>query len=519
MRNGSSGHDGRGWQATQDPYQGQSGPLPELPYGPDVSWPSGFRRTEFDSGEYRQLVDDYQGHNGRAHRPANRYQPASEDRGYGDPGYADPRYDGPRDRFATGPMPAVDHIYPVTGAQEILRDSYPPPPSKNDPRVAGLRYDELRYDEPGYGQPHRDERLSDEAWYAELRRGEPAFPPAPPAVRSAPHAVPPGPGQDRRPARGGAPAGYRPDGGQRGHVAAPAARPREDRGPRPTPAPAAAPAGFLAAPVGVLAPSARPRVDTARVQTARVETARVEAGRLPAGRVQERRVETVETYWQQDDQAGYSALLRDLEVESIPEAQPAPARRSAGRRRGRSSDHRLWIGLVGVVAVAGGAIFGILKVTSPGNTGPAHTLAMTQRIGIFTNDPAEGKRLGIGSFTQHFAGLAHTTDNVSAAYSTGKTMAGLASSVVMVFEGHLANDDPAASMHQFMKNNPDAVQVPPGPLGGDAGCAKSAQVEQCWWFDNDTIGAILSSTMAPSQLASALPSFRAAVETIPGAAN
>lgn len=489
MRNGSSGHDGRGRQATQDPYQGQSGPLPELPYGPEVSWPSGFRRAEFDSGEYRQLVDDYHGHNDRARRSANRYPSAGEDYGYGDPGYADPRYDGPRDRHKTGPMPAigkpvapVDHVYPVTGAQEVLRDSYTPPPSHGERRIAAVRYEELRYDEPGYGKPQYDERLSDEAWYAELRRGEPAFPPAP------------GPGA-RRPGNGGASAGYRPDGGQRGY---PDARPRNERGPRAN----AAPAGqYLAAPVGqvgVLTPPAGRRA----------ETARVESGRAPAERVQAMRVET---------QVDYSALLQDL-AEPVPAVQPAPVRRSAGRRRGRSSDHRLWIGLVGVVAVTAGAIFGILKVTAPHSAGPAHTLGMPQRIGIFSQDPSQGKKLGLAGFTQRFAQLGHTTDTMSAAFSAAKTASGLPSSVMMVIEGHLANDNAVDSMKDFMKSYPGAVAVPAGPLGGQAACVSlnTAQgpMAMCAWFDNDTIGMVMSPTVAAHELANSMPSFRSAVEVV-----
>ncbi|HLJ99644.1 MAG TPA: hypothetical protein VKU39_07015, partial [Streptosporangiaceae bacterium] len=467
--------------------------MPELPYGPEVSWPSGFRRAEFDSGEYRQLVDDYQGHNGRAPRSANRYQSAGEDYGYGDPGYADPRYDGPRDRYATGPMPAADHVYPVTGAQEVLRDYYTPPPSHGERRVADGRYEELRYDEPGYGKAQHDERLSDEAWYAELRRGEPAFPP------------PPGPGarQERRPSYGGAPAGYRPDGGQRGHADG---RPRGDRGPRPA-------GQYLAAPVaqvGVLAPSAAPRMEPMRV-----EAPRVDSGRASTGRAQAMRVETLDTYWQ-GEQADYSTLLEDLAAEPASAVQPAPARRSAGRRRGRSSDHRLWIGLVGVVAVAAGAIFGILKLTAPHNNGPAHTLAMPQRVGIFGQDQNLGMKLGLPQFTQRFAQLGHFTDTMSGAFATAKTTAGLPSSEMLVIEGHLANDNAADSMREFVKSYPGAVAVPAGPLGGDAACVEmntaKGPMAVCAWFDNDTIGMVMSPTMAAHDLAISMPSFRSAVE-------
>ena len=203
-----------------------------MPYGPEVSWPSGFRAAEFDSGEYRALVessyerDEYshvdprlggtaggdrrqpygdQGHGGdqryagdqRQGGQPGRGRPAEDhgygDPGYGDPGYADPRYDGPRGyqpqpparpeyRQAPAP-PAPEPIYPVTGAQEVYREPYPQPqPRAVDPRLAGLRYDELHYDDADVderGRSRYDEPLDDDAWVAELRGSGPAQPQRP----------------------------------------------------------------------------------------------------------------------------------------------------------------------------------------------------------------------------------------------------------------------------------------------------------------------------------------------------
>src|SRR5580698_1615165 len=122
MRSGSPAHnDGRGRSSAQHPYQGR-GPRPEqdVPYGPEVSWPQGFRAAEFDSGEYRALVessyerDEYShvdpraggdrrhpyGDQGQGGDQRHGGQPGNgrpaDDYGYGDPGYADPGYDGPR---------------------------------------------------------------------------------------------------------------------------------------------------------------------------------------------------------------------------------------------------------------------------------------------------------------------------------------------------------------------------------------------------------------------------------------
>ena len=52
-------------------------------------------------------------------------------------------------------------------------------------------------------------------------------------------------------------------------------------------------------------------------------------------------------------------------------SQPAgTAKRRTGRRRGGSNDHRLWLGLGGVVIVAAAAITGIIKFEFPSHSGP-----------------------------------------------------------------------------------------------------------------------------------------------------
>src|SRR5208282_1607103 len=139
-----------------------------------------------------------------------------ENRDSSRPGYAASGYQ-PQD-FAAPPSGGRD-IYPVTGAQEALRDTGPQPvaassadgftPSaypaqwdnrpgsqdrvrgggpaadprpadsrSGDPRLEGIRYDELRYEEPAPDGPGYDDSIEDESWYQELRRSGPAFPPS-----------------------------------------------------------------------------------------------------------------------------------------------------------------------------------------------------------------------------------------------------------------------------------------------------------------------------------------------------
>ena len=119
MRSGSPARDGGGWPSAQrphsdeatsspvrygsgpgsDPHDG-SGGRREVPFGPEISWPYGFRQMDSES---REVLESAYG-TGPVYS-----QPAVEDDGYGDPGYADPSYEGPRTPYG-GPAlggPAV----------------------------------------------------------------------------------------------------------------------------------------------------------------------------------------------------------------------------------------------------------------------------------------------------------------------------------------------------------------------------------------------------------------------------
>jgi hypothetical protein len=255
MRNGSSAHDGDGWPSAQNPYRddAMSGPGPygpgrrsephevpggrrEAPFGPDISWPNGFRQLDPDArrllesgygtpgygrGQYDHVDPGYGAGRGSGHR-----QTPMDD--YGDPGYSDPAYDGPRSASggrgwpgdnrgpraplsdgpgysgvpgyhvpdyrepSSGYQPgyAASDIYPVTGAQEALPATGPQPiadswrgrdtgPARSGrPAYPDERYDHPRLDEPrGSGArpdraPAPDPRLEGMR-YDELRYEEP----------------------------------------------------------------------------------------------------------------------------------------------------------------------------------------------------------------------------------------------------------------------------------------------------------------------------------------------------------
>jgi hypothetical protein len=345
MRSGSPAHDGGGWPSAQrphpdeatssparfgppggDPHDGPGGRR-EAPFGPEISWPYGFRQMDPES---RDLLES-------AYRPAPGYQqPAVDDYGYGDPGYSDPSYEGPktpyngpafpgqgggapdspsprpfsgsgyrlpgpvpgyhapeiRDSSRPGgpgrsyPPPAEQDIWPVTGAQEALPDTGPQPAAGGIARAGSAAYPEQ-----WYGHPRLDDRVTGDARrgaadprlkginYGELRYDdpEPGKPVAggPAGGGSPRRPEPQGPGFGQRPGSGIAAAPSRPAGyGQPGGYGQP-------RGPQPSAAPKAGPAagqpgssaaakgtGFLAAPVGLLTPPDGIRVAALRTDDA-----------------------------------------------------------------------------------------------------------------------------------------------------------------------------------------------------------------------------------------------------------
>ena len=68
-----------------------------MPFGPEVSWPYGFRQLDPES---RVVLESAYG-SGPVYQ-----QPAMDDYGYGDPGYSDPSYEGPKTPYGNPALPA-----------------------------------------------------------------------------------------------------------------------------------------------------------------------------------------------------------------------------------------------------------------------------------------------------------------------------------------------------------------------------------------------------------------------------
>ena len=193
-------------------------------------------------------------------------------------------------------------------------------------------------------------------------------------------------------------------------------------------------------------------------------------------------------------------------------------RRRIGRRRGRSNDHRLWLGLGGVIVIAAAAIVGVIKFEFPSHSGPAHTMTTPAKIGTFARTVDLEHQADVAALKQKVIAMSsgQASHVVSAVYESGKASAGNTAQIIMLIEGHLANADPAASITSFTQQFRGATVVTAGGLGGKAACVQdgtgSNSVAMCAWFDNDSFGEVVSPTMNATALASAMQQVRPAVE-------
>jgi len=127
-----------------------------VPFGPEISWPRGFR--QFDQRSRDGLESGYD--TGSVYQ-----QPAVDEAGYGDPGYADPSYDGPRTapadpafRDGTGSRrPSGPAAFGWSGylQPETAVPGYQVPDFRDSSRsgYAGPGYAAPGYAAPGYAAP------------------------------------------------------------------------------------------------------------------------------------------------------------------------------------------------------------------------------------------------------------------------------------------------------------------------------------------------------------------------------
>ncbi len=492
--------------------------------------------------------------------------PAHPDQWYDNPRLNDqPRPAGSRpDGPLAGSRPADPRLEGMNYGELRYDEASPGEPGYNEPLDDESWYEELRRSAPAYPQnfgpqhpsgPHR--RIDPQApGYGQ----QPGFPQAP--DRAAGYDMPRG---DRG---GSSPQGPQPQGPQMsaGRMTGPG--PGQRVGSQPgspfPPAPAAQGNNFLTAPVapvGLLTPSAGSRPDALRdgaapaapaagprtvsaasqVLTApsasRPGTAAVRPGHGLDGpeitsswpvQPQTDDLQSFEDFWRDDEDEEYTGLFGDRQAEfdradarQAAASRQTAAKRRIGRRRSGSNDHRLWLGLGGVVIVAAAAITGIIKFEFPSHGGPAHTMTIPDKIGTYTRTVDLERQVGLSQLRADVIKMSsgQASNVMSAVYESGNSAAGNTAQIIMFIGGHLANADPAASITSFTQQFPGAHVVSPGSLGGKAACVQegttaSTSRSLCAWFDNDSFGEIVSPTMNTTALARAMGTVRPSVELL-----
>ncbi len=233
--------------------------------------------------------------------------------------------------------------------------------------------------------------------------------------------------------------------------------------------------------------------------------------------------DTYQDFWRDDADEEYTGLFGDREAEfERADAKLAAAKKRIGRRRGGSNDHRLWLGLGGVIVLAAAAIVGVIKFEFPSHSGPVHTMATPAKIGTFARTVDLEHEADVNALKQKVIAMSagQASDVKSAVYESGNSAAGNTAQIVMFIGGHLANADPAASINSFTQQFHGAKVVSAGALGGKAACVQdgtgSNSVAMCAFFDNDSFGEVVSPTMNATALASVMQKIRPSVETVSG---
>jgi len=171
----------------------------------------------------------------------------------------------------------------------------------------------------------------------------------------------------------------------------------------------------------------------------------------------------------------------------------------------------------GTTAAVGATASGLAAAPGPG---PAHTISTPAQLGSYTRNPGLEKAMDVSELSKQVVagGSARATGVLSAVYAQGNVAPGAGGNLFMFVGGHLANDDPAASIASFERAFPHTQVIQAGSLGGEAACAKDAMINgtvaMCAWFDNDTFGTLVSPTMSTAKLASILDTVRSGIEHV-----
>jgi len=206
------------------------------------------------------------------------------------------------------------------------------------------------------------------------------------------------------------------------------------------------------------------------------------------------------------------------QVVELPEA--APLKRT-GKRRSGSRDRHQWIAIGAIVVVAAGAVGGVVKFAFPSSGGPAHQIVTPTSVTAFTSKPDLEQQMGVPALVAKVRSLSdgQATNLASAVYQEGSVSPGSTAQIFLFIGGHLNNADPSASIASFEQQYPAAKVVSAGAMGGEAACVEvkagsQGNAAECIWFDNDSFGQMVSSTMNTAALQKVMVSVRPDLERV-----
>jgi hypothetical protein len=210
------------------------------------------------------------------------------------------------------------------------------------------------------------------------------------------------------------------------------------------------------------------------------------------------------------------SVQEDTRIQPIA---PPPVKRT-GKRRSGSRDRRQWMAIGAIVVVAAGAVAGVVKLAFPGH-GTAHTMVTPASVADYTNKPQLEQQMNVPSLVEKVRTMSNgqATDLVSAVYQSGSVTPGSSAQIFLFIGGHLNNADPSASISSFEQQYKSAKITSAGAMGGEAACVEvndgsSGNAAECIWFDNDSFGQMVSSTMNTSQLANVMRTVRPDLEHV-----
>ncbi|MGD0560243.1 MAG: hypothetical protein ABSA93_35405 [Streptosporangiaceae bacterium] len=213
-----------------------------------------------------------------------------------------------------------------------------------------------------------------------------------------------------------------------------------------------------------------------------------------------------------------AAFLQQTQVVEAP--APAVPLKRTGKRRNGSRDHRQWIAIGAIVVVAAGAVAGVVKFAFPSG-GPAHQIVTPTSVTAFTSKPDLEQQMGVPALVDKVRTMSNgqATDLASAVYQEGSVSPGSTAQIFLFIGGHLNNADPSASIASFQQQYPAAKVVSAGSMGGEAACVEvqagsQGNAAECIWFDNDSFGQMVSSTMNTAALEKVMVSVRPDLERV-----